>query len=187
MDRDPPPLPLPLALRTGAALAIRHPGPNDAEALLAYLDQVRKETDFLLWQADEPLPTVEAERAWLRTMTGPDAHQLLVENAGKPVAIGSVRRLGPHRVVAHRATLGISVIRNFWGRGVGEALTRRLLAWAKAHPHIRQVELGVFEDNHRARQLYARCGFQETGRTPDAIQRREGAFTGEISMSCRVG
>ncbi|WP_411122994.1 GNAT family N-acetyltransferase [Streptomyces sp. x-19] len=49
------------------------------------------------------------------------------------------------------------------GRGVGDLLVRAALQWAKDHGCPR-VELWVAEENDRAERLYARHGFQRTGR-----------------------
>ena len=45
-----------------------------------------------------------------------------------------------------------------------------------------QVELGVFEDNSRARHLYEKLGFQEQGRTLRAFCLKDGTYRDEIQM-----
>jgi len=45
-----------------------------------------------------------------------------------------------------------------------------------------QVELGVFEDNSRARHLYEKLGFQEQGRTLRAFRLKDGTYRDEIQM-----
>ena len=47
---------------------------------------------------------------------------------------------------------------------------------------IEQVELGVFEDNPRARHLYEKLGFQEQGRTLRAFRLKDGTYRDEIQM-----
>lgn len=49
------------------------------------------------------------------------------------------------------------------GRGVGDLLVRAALQWARDHGCPR-VELWVAQENDRAERLYARHGFQRTGR-----------------------
>ena len=45
-----------------------------------------------------------------------------------------------------------------------------------------QVELGMFEDNSRARHLYEKLGFQEQGRTLRAFRLKDGTYRDEIQM-----
>ncbi|MCE6993910.1 GNAT family N-acetyltransferase [Saccharothrix sp. S26] len=54
----------------------------------------------------------------------------------------------------------------FRRRGVGEALVRDVLVWARANGWAR-VRLRVFRDNATARRLYARLGFAGEGETMD--------------------
>ena len=44
------------------------------------------------------------------------------------------------------------------------------------------MELGVLEDNDKARGLYKKMGFVESGRLPGAFQLDDGTEIGEISM-----
>ena len=61
--------------------------------------------------------------------------------------------------------------------GMDEAALRQ----AKANGY-EQVELGVFEDNPRARHLYEKLGFQEQGRTLRAFRLKDGTYRDEIQM-----
>lgn len=68
------------------------------------------------------------------------------------------------------------------GRGVGEALMRRLVATARD----RGKELLTLEcrgNNHAAQRLYARSGFVVTGRRPDAIAVGDDRFD-QVLMHC---
>jgi RimJ/RimL family protein N-acetyltransferase len=70
----------------------------------------------------------------------------------------------------HRARLGIGVERGHRGRGTGTQLLELALAWARTELNLAWVDLSVFAHNDRARALYQRLGFRETGRTPDAYR-----------------
>ena len=47
---------------------------------------------------------------------------------------------------------------------------------------VMQLELAYAQGNDRARRLYDRLGFVETGRGPDAIRLRDGTLLDEIFM-----
>lgn len=56
---------------------------------------------------------------------------------------------------------------NLRGQGYGKKLMREILNLAFSYDHIKQVTLGVFENNPRAKACYTACGFQEVdGKEP---------------------
>ena len=177
-----------LKLKDGTRLALRSPVPEDAEMLLGYLDAVRRETDWLEFGPRDPLPTVEKEREWITRMTSGDrVHQILVEAEGQPVALAGVSPASGFDKLRHTVVFGISVRRDFWGRGIGRMLGERLLDWCRGHAGIRRVVLGVHGDNPRARALYDAMGFVEDGAIPGSIARDDGTFVDQVRMSCWVG
>ena len=140
--------PVPHTLRDGATLTLRSPTPDDAPALLDYLDVVRRETDFLMVGPSDEMFTVEREREWIKEQgDGPDCVQIAAWHDGRPVGLAGVKADGPFARVRHRATLGISLLAEWSGRGLGTHLTRELVSWAERHPAILVVRLGVFADN----------------------------------------
>ena len=86
----------------------------------------------------------------------------------------------------HRVNLGMGLLPQHRGLGGGRALLEAAIDWARADPQIAWIDLGVFDDNPIAQSLYDRCGFHETGRTPDRF-RVDGVVIGNISMSVFVG
>jgi RimJ/RimL family protein N-acetyltransferase len=70
--------------------------------------------------------------------------------------------LRPQPAFAHSGVLGIGVISEYRGQGVGRALLEATLQAAQARD-IRRVELTVRVDNERAKRLYEICGFVVEG------------------------
>ena len=58
----------------------------------------------------------------------------------------------------------MSISKNYRGIGIGKALLKALLDWAKENPLIEKVSLGVLSTNQRAISLYKQMGFLEEGR-----------------------
>ena len=88
---------------------------------------------------------------------------VLLAEAGGTI-IGNVSfENGPCRRIAHRGTLGIAVVKEWRGRGVGTALLETLLAWATTETLIEKVGLEVFTTNAEAIRLYRKLGFVEEG------------------------
>lgn len=78
----------------------------------------------------------------------------------------------PRLKVAHKGVMSSVYLRpELRGRGVGEALVRRVIDHARQHVCV--LLCSVTSDNHPARALYARMGFVRYGVEPRAL-RHEG-------------
>ena len=93
---------------------------------------------------------------------------------GKLVGTCQINRLTRQKN-CHRASIGIALMKEFWGLGIGTAMLRELIAIGKAWGLI-QLELEVNEHNHRAMSLYRKIGFEVVGFTPNAIRMPDGSF-----------
>ena len=82
---------------------------------------------------------------------------------------------------SHRATLGMGIERDARGHGNGRALLDTAIAWARTR-ELAWLDLGVFEQNARARALYASAGFVELGTTRDRF-RVEGQQIADVTMT----
>ena len=69
------------------------------------------------------------------------------------------------RKVAHRARFGISVLKDYWGMGIGRVVMEASIDCA-CRAGYTQLELDVVDGNERAVSLYRRAGFEEYGRNP---------------------
>lgn len=69
---------------------------------------------------------------------------------------------------SHCAEIGMSVLKDFRGQGVGRSLLLYALNWAGQRA-IRRVELEVFATNTAAIKLYNAQGFVEEGRKIGAV------------------
>jgi RimJ/RimL family protein N-acetyltransferase len=55
------------------------------------------------------------------------------------------------------------------GRGLGTEVTRLVLGYAFGRLKLEELSVRVLESNSRAIACYARCGFEEVDREPDAV------------------
>lgn len=90
----------------------------------------------------------------------------------------------PEPASSHRPLLGMGVRHDLRRAGLGTRLVQEALAWARASGFA-WVDLEVLSQNHKARALYVRTGFVETGEVPD-LYRIEGQSVGAVSMSLRL-
>ena len=136
--------------------------PADAAAILDYLKQIGGETDNLSFGA-EGLPfTVAEEKAYLAARESTrDCLMLLVKQGGQIIGDASVERL-PRRM-RHRGSIGISVLKAHWGRGIGSALMREMIDLCDNWLRVERIELTVFADNAPAIAVYKKYGFEIEG------------------------
>jgi RimJ/RimL family protein N-acetyltransferase len=175
-----------ITLTDGAVAVIRTAEPGDAAALIECYADVRRTSDFNVTLDHESTATAESEAA------------SAIEYAEKPhllrvVAIVGDRLAGelsfkgrPLERMSHHGHFGIGVNSAFRGRGVGTALLNALLDWARGHPTIEKVCLGVFAENHGAIALYRRLGFVEEARRIKEFKYGPGRYCDDIQMSLWV-
>lgn len=87
----------------------------------------------------------------------------------------------------HRATISVSVLRQYWGIGVGTALLHKACTTALSMPDITQLELDVVTGNVRAIQLYMKYGFQIVGTLPNHHKLANGAMYDSFLMILEGG
>ncbi|MEM1213480.1 MAG: GNAT family protein [Planctomycetota bacterium] len=175
-----------ITLADGAAVELRSPVEADAEALLAYIDAVRRETDGICLSVGDDLMDLDGERQWVRKVReDPRGVQVMALVDGEPIALCALR--GNTMVkLQHRVGLGISIRAAWCDRGLGSRLMAELIGWAEAHPELTVVQLSVHSNNPRAIRVYEKLGFVEEGRRRRSIW-IHGTYVDEVFMSRWVG
>ena len=161
-----------ITLKDGRTCVLRNATEADGPAALDVFVRTHEETDWLLSYPDERGFTLEEEAEHLRKQSeDARAIELLAEVDGKAVGLAGIAPVGEKEKVRHRADFGISVIKDYWGLGIGRALTEACIACAK-EAGFAQLELEVVADNDRAIALYESLGFVEYGRNPKGFRSR---------------
>ena len=137
---------------------------EDAAEMLQYLKKIGSETNNLTFGA-EGLPfTVEAEEEYIRRIENScDEIMLVAKENGKIVGDASLSRL-PRRM-NHRGDLGISVLKEYWNKGIGSQLLLEIIKFAKENS-FEIIDLQVRSDNVSAIHLYEKFGFKKIGIHP---------------------
>ncbi|MGB9075190.1 MAG: GNAT family protein, partial [Terriglobales bacterium] len=77
--------------------------------------------------------------------------------------VGNVK-LGPINWVHRWATFGIMIgDKAFWGKGVGEEVTRLMVEYGFYRLNLHRIGLGVFEEHRPAVRCYQKVGFEIEG------------------------
>ena len=156
-----------ITLKNGKTALLRNGEAADGDAVFNVFNQTHAETDFLLTYPDENSFLNEIE--------------ILAIVDDKVVGTAGISEIGPKVKIRHRAEFGISVLREYWGLGLGKALTKACIQCAKDAGYV-QIELNVVADNSKAFSLYKSLGFEEFGRNPRGFLSRESGFQELIYM-----
>ena len=155
-----------IRLKDGRECILRHGTEQDGQEVLDCFVRTHGETDFLRTYPEENTMTAADEAQYLRDKTASGNEiEILAEIDGKVVGTAGIECIGAREKVRHRADFGISVAREYWGLGVGRALTLACVECARRAGYA-QLELEVVADNARALALYQSVGFVEYGRNP---------------------
>ena len=162
-------------------ITLRTPIETDAQAMIDLMLGCYAETEFLTCTPEEFQVTVQDEINFMKRFEMSERECMISAFIdGKMVGNVSVRQAGSVKRIRHRATLGISVLKEYWGRGVGSMLMDAAIQTAESAGYA-QIELQAADDNDRALRLYERFGFETYGRCPRALK-REGGYVDEIEM-----
>ena len=140
------------------------------------LDFVARERRYLAFLEAPPLESV---RAFVLDNIEHGHPQLVALSAGQVAGWCDVIP-NPRPIFAHVGVLGMAVLPEFRGQGLGGRLIRQTLDAARDFG-LRRVELTVRESNTVAIELYRKIGFTTEGLQRNRI-RVDGAYENQMTM-----
>jgi RimJ/RimL family protein N-acetyltransferase len=172
-----------ILLKDGRTCILRNGTAADGKAVLDIFNLTHEQTDWLLTYSDENSFDAQQEADFLQAKTdSPDEIEILAEIDGKVIGTAGIGRIGTKDKVKHRAEMGISVDKDYWGLGIGRALTKACIECAKIAGYS-QLELDVVAQNERAIALYESEGFAQYGRNPKGFRSRYSGWQ-ELVLMC---
>ena len=162
---------------------IRNPVKTEANEMIAFLRTVSSETPYLLRCPEEfDFLNESTESFWLRHVVVSQKEAMLVcEVDGKIVGNCHIEWDDTLKT-RHRASIGISVLKEYWNLGIGTYFMNAMIKIAEENPFILQIELDYIEGNTRARALYEKMGFRICGILSNAFQLKDGTLLNEYKM-----
>ncbi len=137
---------------------------EDAEALIEYFKKVGGETDNLSFGSEGLQFTVQEEAKYLSQLeNSKDGIMLLAKDNGEIVGNVSLNR-NPRRM-SHRGEISVTVLKEYWNRGIGGQLLSKIIEFAKENS-FGIIDLQVRSDNLSAIHLYEKFGFKTIGTHP---------------------
>lgn len=176
--------PIQVQLRNHFSVCICTPQEQDASAVIDYLKAVFADDRYFMttaeeaeeWQTPEKEATIIAEN-----LKDPNKLMLVGRTDDKIVCFSNVW-VGQRRRNRHVGQLGISILPEYRGLGLGTAIMQTLIDWAAAHPVIEKLALGVWAKNTPAIALYTKMDFIEEGRKIREVKYADGLYDDYICM-----
>ena len=169
-------------LNNGRLVVLRNGERKDGEAVLDNFIATHAESDYLLTYPEECSFTVEMESNYLEKKKNDEREvEILATLDDKVVGTAGIDSFGRGIKVAHRCTFGVSILKEYWGMGIGRKLTMAAIEAAKSAGYT-QIELDVVKENERAINLYKTLGFVEYGENERGFKNKEGEYQSLILM-----
>lgn len=171
-------------LRDGLCITVGGAFEQHVLSLIDFVRSTTKETPFL-GRTEEDLKkyTEEYEREWLRqAQSNPDRLYLFAKDGDDIIGVCDVK-FNTSPGTRHRASMGLAVLQEYWGCGLGSLFMELAIRAAKERYGVERLELNVYEENFRALKLYERYGFRIVNTYPDAFRLDDRIFLNSISMA----
>lgn len=153
---------------------------NDADNMLKMLLELDKETEYMLFEADERPNDINRVKAMINQSINGDNLLLIATEDDNIIGFLSAQR-GILRKIKHTAYIVVGIREKFRRKGIGKRLFCDLDLWAKEN-NISRLELTVMCQNTIAKQLYEKNGFEVEGTKRNAIF-MNGKYIDEYYMS----
>ena len=175
-----------ILLKNGKEALLRNGDAGDGFTVFENFNATHAETDYLLSYPDENSFDPEQEAQFLQEKTNsPDEIEIVAIIDGKVAGTAGIEAVGRKHKLRHRAELGISILKEYWGLGLGKALTKACIQCAKEAGYT-QVELNVVAENEAAINLYQSLGFEVFGRNPRGFNSRISGYQELVYMKLEL-
>lgn len=155
--------PVELPLKNGIFITIREAVKKDASMLIETVSRYIMDSKHLISVIEEFNPTIDEEKNRIHFYNDKNNSLLLVA-CYKNKIIGNIELRGEtRRKIKHNATLGLGILSQWQNLGLGAALMKQAINWAKQNPTLENIWLNVHATNAIAIQLYERLNFVHSG------------------------
>jgi RimJ/RimL family protein N-acetyltransferase len=148
-------------------ITLRPARPDDAAAIIAAVRSSSQERSYVLMEVYGK--DAATQRAYIERLDS--EHNLFLVATVNEQVVGILALLdflvcstpGPC------LNVGVHVVREWRGRGLGSAMLRYALRWAKEHEY-RRLEADIFTTNERSVHLFDKAGFREVSGRRRSVQ-----------------
>lgn len=145
---------------------VREAERSDSRAMLALLQELQGETDYLC--IDTEITLEEQRELIIKYKEHPRSIMLVIEIDGQLVGTANVN-VESHEELKHNAEIGMAILRDFWGHDIGSFVLEELIHYCETID-IHSISFEVRSDNMRALHLYRKYGFETIGVLKDYVE-----------------
>jgi RimJ/RimL family protein N-acetyltransferase len=156
-------------LKDNTIVDIMEASVEDAEELLELYELVKNETSYLIMDDSDGDFSLEKEREYLKKCNDSITSKVFVAKIDGKIAGDCWLTGHKSEKTKHNVSLGISVLKDYWQKGLGRLLMEHTINYARITAEIKNIFLEVRKDNVNAIKLYESLGFKKTGDMPDKI------------------
>ncbi|EOH80858.1 GNAT family N-acetyltransferase [Enterococcus malodoratus] len=164
-------------------ITLREAIPDDAGNLLQASRQIAEETDFLIMDEAGLGLNEEMLSLQLADLYESENNLLLLAFANERIIGMASVKAAPEYTVSHIGEIGVSVLKEFWGMGLGTALLDEVIYWSENNSPLRRLELTVQKRNERAIHLYQKFDFITEAEMERGARDVQGEFLNVLLMS----
>lgn len=177
--------PIHTLLKNGKEVCIRQAVPEDAELLLQAIKTYIPQSDYIPKLEEELNWSIEQTGEWINSFSVQEQSLLLVAEYEGQI-IGNIDLTGSRRkVMEHTAVIGMGMINAWRNSGLGTALLRTVIEWAKQNPVLELIWLQVYVANTLGLSLYRKMGFVANG-IIQGFFKQDGQYFDNLTMSMSV-
>ncbi len=172
-------------LKDNSLLTIRRANIADAEEIRSVVKEYVEESEFIPYADNEFNPSLEDEKKWIQSFDAANSLLLLAEINGKIIGNISVNGMS-RKMMSHTACIGIGMLKQYRGLGIGSKLFENALQWAKENALIEILWLETYSTNKAGMNLYKKYGFTEIGRHPDFVKLSDSQYVDNVIMTLKI-
>lgn len=172
-------------LKNQKLVKIRQAEIDDAEKLLNCIKTYVPQSDYIPKLEQEIKLTIEQEKEWINSFLTNENSLLLIAEYDNEI-IANIDLTGNRRkIMEHTAVIGMGMLKEWRNTGLGTALLKCAIEWAKENLILELLWLQVYTDNELGLGLYRKMGFEEKGIIKNFFK-QDGKYFDNLTMTMNV-
>lgn len=171
-------------LLNGNILSLRNAITSDAETVVNFFKVTSDESENLSFSSDEYFVTPYEEKIVISNLNKNSKTIMILGFIDDVLCCIAELNSSVEIRLSHNTEYSITVLKNFWGIGIGSAVTNEIIDFAK-DKNVKNIVLSVRGENSSAINLYKKYGFKTVGIKKDYIY-IDGKYDDEISMQLQL-
>lgn len=142
---------------------------DDAQRIVAFLNRIGGETDYLSFGLNAFPVSVEEEKKIIAECIDKELCLMLVGTIDGEIVSHLFLDISASPRLSHIGYMGISVCKKYWRKSIGTRMILFTIDWARKK-NIKKLQIQVRTDNLSAIRLYKKLGFNIEGVISQSIK-----------------